>query len=79
MARPESWAITDAGNMTIIAPQTRLRHSAKQAPPFRTNCLRKNNLRDSQGLLAWLMTRAVRHVRQSEGSAHHQHPNLPPG
>jgi len=27
MAAPEDWAISDAGKITIIMPQTRLRHS----------------------------------------------------
>jgi len=42
IARAEFWAISDVGKMTIITPQTSLRHSSKQTPPLssRTACAR---------------------------------------
>src|ERR1700733_11086845 len=56
IARLESWVNKNVGKMTIIRPQTSLRHSNKKTPPSPTSCWRKNNLQNFRLLVTCVVT-----------------------
>src|ERR1700689_524686 len=63
IAPAESWAISDIGKITTITPQTRLRHSSKQATALpHLTAFARITCRMVGGLLPSLMTGTGRHL-----------------